>query len=526
VIQRGLGFDGFQEKVMQGSPKMAREEIDRLLIQSVMSDTRDELHRVLRYLAVARKGLDNGLLHHLAGEWSSEECQELLGAVAERGFIKRRPGDKRLFLHDEMYQFCDTHLLQAEEIQRLSERIGAWYDGRIEETSDRERRQDLQIDSLLYRLRADPREGYHWYAKLVEFAIRGVQAGFDMQLRGEVLAFLRSKSPIDRELVSNTQGLREEFNCDSAARWVKRLMVRGKNRQAVVVAKEACAKFCPEKDDFKLARADLAVYQAQAMIYSGRPREAIKLLRQVIEGIEAGRKPEELASQDANTYVGWRRNLVLGRGHNNIGYAHWMYLGHYGAAIKEFRSALSYFYSPELLEERANTLDNLGRVYALFRHPTRAETMVEEGLEIRRRLGREYRVSLSLNSRALVYLEFDEPRSALPLAEEALNISEGLHAKRGIGLALITRGRALRQTGGLWKEGVVPRDDCERHFRHGAEVLQRAMGVFDIEGEVDEPLRAVEALNELGCVYRDWAELAQKTPSDHLLGRTLAVDAA
>lgn len=523
VIQRGLGFDKFQEKVEQGPLEVAREEIDRLLVQSVMGDPDDALGRVLRYLTVARRGLDRQLLHHLAGEWGLEECQRYLGAVAERGFVKRRPNDDRLFLHDEMYLLCDRYLLQADEVQRLSQRIVAWYEERIRAATETDTWQDLQVDSLLYRLRANPRQGYHWYARQAEFAIRSAQAGLDMQLRSEVLAFLRSKNPIDRRLVGDTPGLMEEFNCDSAARWVKRLMVRGKNKQAVQVGGEACPAFCPDAPEFALARADLAVYRAQAMIYSGRAAGAVELLREVIAGLEGDRRPEDLASQDPETYEGWRRKMVLGRAHNNMGYVYWNYLNRYAAALREFHLALPYFQAPELAEERANTQDNRGRVYALFRHPTRAATLVDEGLMLRGELGREYRVGLSLNSRAIVYLEFNEPHQALQLSERALGIFEGLGAQRGIGLALITLGRSLRQMGGLWVERVYPHESCDRYFTRGAEALQRAVQVF--EERVDEPLKLVEALNELGCIYRDRAWLLQEEPSSPLVGRGVAVEA-
>lgn len=526
VIQRGLGFDKFQEKVEQAPRQAARDEIDRLLIESVMNDPDDSLRQILRYLAVARKGLDAELLHYLAGEWDIDRCQQLLDTVAERGFIKKRPGDERLFLHDEMYQLCDKNLFQAPAVQSLSERIAAWYDEQIETAKNegcKDRQQDLEIDSLIYRLRADPREGYHWYVRQAESAIRSVQAGLDMQLRSEVLAFLGSKSPIDANLLSNTSGLAEEFNCDSAAHWVKRLMMQGKNEKAVKVGEQACIAFCPPDDPkFKLARAELEVHKAESMIYTGRAQEAVALLYEIIADIENGRKPEELAPQKADSYEGWRRNLVLGRGHNDIGYAHWMLLGHYEAALEEFRSALPYFRASELEEELANTQDNMGRVYGLRRHPTRAETLVDEGLRIRRDLGREYRVGLSLNSRAIVHLEFSQPRNALPLSEQALDIFEGLGARRGIGLALITLGRSLRKMGGLWREGTMPHKDCETYFRRGTGVLQQAVDIF--EEEVDEPVRMVEALNELGCIYRDWSRLARASGKSSL-SRTTAVEA-
>jgi len=528
VIEYGLGFDKFREKVEKGSAEKARAEIDRLLVERVMGGEPDDpVSKVLRYLAVARKGLDAGLLHHLAGEWNLDECRARLDAVAERSFMKRHPEDERLFLHDEMYQLCDEHLLQPEEVQRLSQRIVEWYGEQIKDASDDEEKQrDLQVDSLLYRLRANPREGYHWYARQDEYAIRAAEVGFDMRLRNAVLAFLKSRSPVDQQLLRDTPGLGEEITCDCAARWVKRLMVRGENEQAVEVAEkvlDARPGPCPsDVPGFELARADLAVYHAQALIYTGRAQQAVELLREVLAQLEGERRPEQLASQEPETYEGWRRNLVLGRGHNNLGYAYWMYLGHYWVALKEFRWALPYFLASQLREELANTNDNMGRVHALLRDSTRAETLVDEGLALRQELGRDYRIGLSLNSRAIVHLEFEEPHRARRLSEKALSILEGLEAQRGIGLALITLGRSLRQLGGLWTAGLYPFQDCERFFSEGATYLERAVRIF--EQVVDEPVRLVETLDELGCIYRDRSRLAHEMAPSSPLARTIAAE--
>lgn len=529
VIQYGLGFDKFREKIKKkGSAEEARAEIDRLLIELVMGGEPDDpVSKVLRYLAVARKGLDARLLHRLAGEWDLDECRARLDAVAERSFVKRHPEDERLFLHDEMYQLCDEHLLRPEEVQRLSQRIVEWYDEQIDTSDDREKQRELQVDSLLYRLRANSREGYHWYARQDEYAIRAVEVGFDMRLRNEVLAFLKSRSPIDKQLLRNTPGLKEEISCDCAARWVKRLMVRGENERAVNVAEKVSDTRpgpCPADDPrFELARADLAVYHAQALIYTGRAQQAVDLLREVLGKIEGKHRPDPLASQEPETYDGWRRNLVLGRGHNNLGYAYWMHLGYYWAALKEFRWALPYFRASDLQEELANTNDNMGRVYALLRDSTRAETLVDEGLALRQRLGRDYCIGLSLNSRAIVHLEFEEPHRARRLSERALSIFEGLEAQRGSGLALITLGRSLRQLGELWTAGLYPYQDCDRFFSEGATHLERAARIF--EQVVVEPVRLVETLNELGCIHRDRSRLAHEMAPTSPRARTIAAEA-
>jgi tetratricopeptide (TPR) repeat protein len=528
VIQHGLGFDQFREKVETGSAEEVCNEIDLLLIEHVMRGEPDSsLRNILRYLAVARKGLDAGLLQYLEKEWEPEECQSRLDTIAERGFVKRHPEDERLLLHDEMFQLCDTYLLQPEEVQRLSACIVEWYDKQIEPVEDEKRRQNIQVDSLLYRLRANPDEGYHWYARQAEFAIRAAEVGFDMRMRSEVMAFLKSLSPVDQRLLSDTPGLAEEFNRDSATHWIKRLMAWGENDQSVSIAEtvlDASLAFFPsDEPEFELARADLVVYFAQALIYTGRVQPGVDLLRKVIANLEGEHRPEELAPQEAKTYTGWRRNLVLGRAHNNLGYAYWMHLGHYRAALREFRSALPYFRASELWEELANTNDNMGRVYARLRHQTRAETLVEESLSLRRELGRDYRIALSLNSRAIVHLEFGEPHRARRLSEDALSIFEVLEAQRGIGLALITLGRSLRDLGALWTQRLYPYQDCDRFLSDGAKHLDRAIGIF--EQIVDEPVRLVEALNQRGCTYRERARLALQMAPDRPLARTISLGA-
>lgn len=532
VVQHQLGFDRFWRKIQTSSPKEARQEIDRLLIEYVMSGEPDPSVRdILRYLAVARRGLDAELLHHLAGEWDVNACQQKLNVIAKRSFIKQRPQDGRLFLHDEMYDLCDRYLLRPDQVQDLSARVVNWCDERIDACGTgretQKKRRDYQVDSLLYRLRADPRAGYEWYARLVDGAIRDVEVGFDMRLRNEVLAFLRSRSPIDRSLLRGTSTLERESYCDCAARWAKRYMMWGQNEKAIHVGETvstAPTGPCPADDPcFRLARAELAVLHGEALIYVGRTEEAIALLKAAIADLEGEQRPEVLAQQEPHSFAGWRRNLVLGRGHNNLGYAYWMQRAQYELALREFRSALPYFRASDLLEETANTDDNMGRVYALLYHRSRAESLVEDGLQLRRDLGREYRHALSLNSRAIVHLAFGEPHRARHVSQEALGIFERLEAQRGIGLACITLGRSLRHLGALWTLGVYGPSECDKFLSEAVANLQRAIGVF--ERKVEEPVRLIEAHNELGCVYRERAALARSADPGSPLARSIARDA-
>lgn len=514
VAQHELGWDEFVGNIKDMSPKEVQDRIDQLLIRHVMQSEPDiSIRTTLRYLALARKGLDASLLHYLSGDWSVEECQQRLNGIADRSFIKQRPEDGRLYLHDEMYDLCDKHLLTAPEVQEESCQLAAWYEAQAKTCPDEDRQQNYQVDSLLYRLRANPRSGYEWYAMAADEAIRYAQVGFEMRLRHELLTFLSSQSPIDQQLLRNVPSLLQEVDCDCAGRWVKRYLSRGMNGEAVRVGKIVKASadrlYPPDVPGSQVAFADLNVYYAQALIYTGNIQEGIVLLKEVLAELEGGQRPEDVAHRDdPHAFAGWRRNLVLGRAHNNLGYAYYQpWEPRYRLALNEFRLAVPYFKESKLLEEFANTSDNMGRVHALLYERGRAEVLIDDSLELRRRLRREYRTGLSLISRAIAHLVFDEPHRAKRKSEEALSIFERLGGQRGIGSASITLGRSLRKLGDLGTGGLYSPEESDALFRDAITHLKQAVDIFtDI---VDQPQRLVEAYNELGCACRGRAALAR-----------------
>jgi tetratricopeptide (TPR) repeat protein len=188
----------------------------------------------------------------------------------------------------------------------------------------------------------------------------------------------------------------------------------------------------------------------------------------------------------------------------------------YRLALREFYAALAYFSASGLREEYANTCDNMGRVYALLYQRDQAERLVDNGLELRVEREPDYRVALSLNSRAIAHLIFGEPHRAHRLSIEALSIFERLSAQRGIGLACITQGRALRHLGSFGR--TYSHEKRITFLEQAAMYLSRAIEIFD--QHVCEPVRLIEAHNELGCTYRDGADLSRRMdPDSEQVGR-------
>jgi len=505
-----LGLARIQQMIEKMPSSQAQEWLDHMLIDHVMQNEPDKsIRAILRFLAVARKGLDVHILHYLTDqEWSLDDCDRKLKGISERSYVKHRPEDGRLYLHDEMYLLCDKYMLEPSVVQELSKKLVFWYDEKIKESGDEKERQNLQIDSLLYRLRSDPIIGYHQYVMLSDEAIRYAEAGLDMRLRNELYSFLLSQSPIDQKLLEIYSSIKREIACDSAAGWIKRFISRGAYSEAVMVGEivnKLPDKFCQGNLlNSQLARADLNVYFAQALIYVSRIDEATAILRKVLVDLEGEKKPEELARQnDPHQFEGWRRNLILGRAHNNLGYAIWQGKSQYHRAIEHLRPAIPYFRASDLLEEYANTLDNIGRIYTLLYEKEKAESMLDDSLALRRKLSRDYRIALGLNARSLGHLAFGDPHSARKLAEEAFFLFDSLGAQRGIGLSSITLGRALRKLGNLWTTNLFSATESDKFFRDSQTALERSINIF--ANNVSEPSRLIMAYNEIGCTYRDRA---------------------
>ncbi|MGB8648471.1 MAG: hypothetical protein WCF84_24760 [Anaerolineae bacterium] len=511
VVKNQFEFDKFWQAIADKPLAEAQVEIDKWLITCLLDDEPDHsIQVVLRYLVAASKGLDTTLLHFLEPAWDLNKCREKLNDFCNRSYVKSHPEDERIFLHDEMYALCEEYWLQAPEIRQLSSRIQAYYESRItdlgESGATTDKTQDYQVDSLLYRLRAHPRRGYEWYAKRADYAIRALEVGLDMRLRGELLGFLKGESPADTKIRAAIEDMRTEILYDFAAQWVVRYIRRGDLKKAMQIAERVLRNpvdaLSSRDIRFRLARAWLLVCYSEALLYANKTREAIGNLSPIIAEFESDEanlsagaaRPDEVA------YISWRRNLVLGRTHNDLGYVYWRNSPQYRRALQEFPLALPYFRASNLLEETANTVDNMGRVYALLYNQGRADSLVEDALQLRKRLKKAYRTALSMLSVAQVALIFGQAKSALHSGERALSFCEGLAAQRGIGSACILLGKALRQLGK--QSAAYEPQERENFFREGIKNLDRAIQIFE---RTEEKVYLIEAWNERGCTYRDWA---------------------
>ena len=463
-----------------------------------------EIEAVLPYVAWLRKGVNAALLSQvltdrLGNGWKQGRCRRTLADLRELPFVKTREGSPLVFLHDEMYDLMDKYVLSggdyALDKAKVCQIADKYYEGKIDKAKGR-KRQDLVVERLYYQLLANPMRGFNQYRTLSDEAIIAHEAGFDMSLRDEMLRFFEQRGP---------RVAQEQIARDSAIRWVKRFISVGDNLRAVEVAEKIRTSEHPlfqgyqhpEDTGDPYFTAALLTYQGEALAYLGRYTEAMDALRQAISLLEPVPAEED--------YQSWNKAHILGRAHNDLGYIHTRE-GKFTNALAEYDKALEYFRSSEIASLEASTLKNKAMSLARQGKLLLAREFAKEAEDIFRSLSMYYGEALTLNTRGLIELQTEEPREAEPLCEEALRIFTYLEDARGIGLASIGLGWALRKKGGL-----APRysKEVDQSFKEAETLLRRTVDIFTKEER--EPIRLVEAYGQLGRLYRDQANLYRET---------------
>jgi tetratricopeptide (TPR) repeat protein len=286
---------------------------------------------------------------------------------------------------------------------------------------------------------------------------------------------------------------------------ISQMMARSEYTKAVDLGKRK-HKFVAHSSHLSQARhllnAEFDLHYGLALIYIGHVAEGMTLLKGIVTGLEALQKPRHVAWLADPHGLDLRRNYILGRAHNNLGYGYWTRIRDYESALEEFRAALLYFSASKIWEEFANTCDNMARVYTELGDRNRARKLLDKAIELRRNLGPkyQYRLALSLNSKAIYHLTFGELTQATNLARESLTMYQQLGKRRGIGLASITLGRAQRHIAGRRPDlSVHERIDL---LREAEKHLLNARTIF--ERSVQEPIRLVEIDTELRHLRHEW----------------------
>ena len=511
----GKSFPAIEGKTLPEAKALSegeREQIRNELLESIQAAIREAsalTSDLILTLAWLTKGADINLLARLVGRSPKhKKMKEACRQLRDFSFVKIRPMDDRFFLHDEMYRllrdprgaipdviFQPLEEYYKERIRQLRDDISRLYVEAAPKLPDWEELaesvavvQDAIIEDLHYKLRRNAVAGFVAYSLYSDEAIAAVDSVLDMQLQTELMGFLAERDP-DRE-AEEIDGLRRaDVLADAAVRWVRRLIAQGSHKKA----REVAERLRKEAADLlegggELARADLDVSEAVALIYLGKSHKAEELLNRAEKILSELKVPE---GQEP------RVDAIRARLHNNLGYLRRVQ-GQHIAAAKEYQIAIPLWRKLKMEAEHANTLTNQAYVLAQHGHFEAARRLMRDALALRQRLGFRGPLALTLNALARIELFAGEYLKAEQYATRALRIAEQVQFRRGIGLAHITLASCYR----FMSEPPLAQKERRQLLQKALEHSDKALKIFS--EEVEEPERLGEAYYVRGITHREF----------------------
>ena len=502
------------EELQQRTMDAWQKEMEQALVVRIQ-ESPTPVGDTLRALAWLRKGATPELLARVMdlkagnGDWDLYTATGYLDQVAQLALVKVRPGDRRVFLHDEMYALLDKHILlktSDEEKDCVYGAIREYYRNltrdlkrRIEQlvpmsVSLHARLRQALTEEMHYRLRQSPPMGFAMYFWLAEEALGARDTEMDMVLRTE---FLRTLSLLKTgDVFAGFVPIEAEV--DTAVRWgMRALFLRGNPDEALGILDEVRRRWGKQSGTLGLAWTHAQLYRAVAKIKRARGKDWLEA-RPLLATVEE--KADEILDTPVESDVikgrRWQARILKGLALNYRGYLD-RQQGRYLEAVEHYQGSAMLQRRLEM-SDLVLTLNNLAYAMALTGQCPHARLLSEEGERLAQRSGQNYILAITLNVRALVELYADHHRTALSYASRALEAAAELPISRAQGLVHLTRAKAYRY---LWDT----LSDVERQREPGIfdEMLKEASQAANLLR--NSPADRVDALLERGCVYREIA---------------------
>jgi hypothetical protein len=421
---------------------------------------------------------------------------------------------------------------------------------------------ELELEYMYYSILLDPDKGFNEdYYELVNKRIWSTEEEeVEILLQSEMWRILNDNDALrfvdlpPRKALFERQEtpllvLRRAAQQEDAARWIKRFIARKKYQRAVEFAdsvEEAVGRLRhgnrQDQNDWAswshtFARGQRQCWRAYALIMQASDIHAASTLLETVAAnleklahttmqevaIPASRSfaekdeqgfrgaPEGSTTGHVHHHPGYRMLLrVISLTYNVLGYG-CVTQGRLRPAVKYYVRALYYIREVGVLSHRANVLNNLSRALSDMGRQ-RALRVCRDGLELRKQLGDEVQIAYSRNTLALIYNDRDQPEDAWVEAAQAVAYFRRAEEPRGLGLALLQLGEALRRMANKGRHKEIPAAEAEQLYSVAEDLLNEAHGLFlpadpamlePGRVHLNEPLRCVEARIELGCLHRD-----------------------
>jgi len=492
----------------------ARAQVERKLVNQ-LRELPNPLRSTVYYLAWTRKGMEPELLAKIMG-LNVKEARERLEEARRLSFVKTRPGDSRVFLHDEMYELAEKYIFPftppnehaviynsciefyEDKVKELQEKLAKLHKEKSEPQELVQKRQELmeaKATLVHYKLMHKPSEGFASYFKAAEEAYHGADIEADMLLREEILDFLALRFAESKEEVNGLT--RKEVEAELSTRWVKRLINLGKFEKALEIAN----KIEDLVKDLPLFEADLLISKAFAQIMMWKDLEvAEKMLEKAVNFLE-----KTLEKEPGNEVA----MLLLAKALNYMGYLYRI-KGQYRKAIENYNKAIAYQRALKLETQQAETLNNSAFALAEAGEPHTAMAQGQDALQLRLRLGFPYPIGLSYNTLALVEIRHSDYPRAKDYAEEAKKIFEEIGNRRGVGLAYLALAEALLRLSAkpALRAEELSLDTRLKLLEEAERLAKEALSIF--QNLYPEEEREIEAWLRLGCACRDQARFLEE----------------
>ena len=469
----------------------------------------------LRALAWLRKGATPELLAQLLdlrngdGTLDLHKATGYLDQAAQLSLVKVRPGDRRVFLHDEIYALLDRYVLQEsseDERDVVYGTILAYYRDlthHLEQRVDRPSPvagsvqlllRQAYVEEMHYHLCYSPSMGFATYFWLAEEALGAGDVEMDMLVRCE---FLRTLSAL-RETEVFLGSIPREASLDTAVRWGARsLYVQSDPQAALRIFELVRQRWTKHAGKVELPWAHFQLYRALAKTRRARGDdwlEARDILTGVVEAAD-----RTLAFPPENPVIRarrWRAEIIKSLALNTMGYLD-RQQGRDLQAVERYRDSA-------MLQRRlgmntlASTLVDLAYAMATTGQFHHARLKAEEAERLAQRRGQTHLLAEALNARAYVEELDHHYQVALRYADRALEVAAKLPGHRVRGLSHLARARAYRY---LWVSLSGPERVREAGLLDEAlAAATQAAGLLR-----SSPAERVGALLERGCIYRELA---------------------
>jgi hypothetical protein len=493
-------------------------EIERALVARI-HQTAAPLGPTLRALAWLRKGATPELLAQLLdltnadGTWDFYRATGYLDQAAQLAIVKVRPGDRRVFLHDEMYALLDRYVLQESSEDERDVVYGTILTHYRELTHSLQQRAEhpshlagsvhtllrqAYIEEMHYQLCYSPPAGFAMYFWLAEEALSAGDVEMDTFVRSE---FMRTLSML-RESEIFLGSIPREASLDMAVRWGARAVALQRDPEAALKILELVRQqWTKDAGKVELPWAHFQLHWALAKIRRASGDDwldAKEILTGVVETLE-----RTLAFPPENPVITarhWRAKITKSLALNNLGYLDHQQ-GRFPEAVDHLRESAILQRSLGL-STLVSTLTDLAYAMAMTGQFHHARLMAEEAERLAQRCGRTSLLAVALNVRAFVEGLDHHYQVALRYADRALQAAAQLPGDRISGLSYLARARAYRY---LWSS--LSEDERAQEAGLLDEALASATQAVGLlrSSAADR----VGALLERGCIYREQARWQQ-----------------